>query len=105
MTGMEITLRDVYDQQLRIADQVSQMRGDLSVHSARVDERLDNGQRKLDDHETRMRAIEEALPTALDARLTALERFRWGAAGAATLGGALSGGGIATLLTYLLSHH
>ena len=79
---MEITLRDVYDQQLRTGDQVSQMRGDLSTLTATVDARFDTGSRKLDDHEGRLRTLEAAVPERLELRVTALERLAWKLIGA-----------------------
>ena len=79
---MEITLRDVYDQQLRTGDQVSQLRGDVSTLKATVDERLGHGQRKLDDHENRLRVLEAAVPERLELRVTALERLAWKLIGA-----------------------
>ena len=59
MSGMEITLRDVYEQQLHTGEQVARLRGEVGALTARVDERLDNGQRKMDDHEKRIRALEK----------------------------------------------
>jgi uncharacterized membrane protein len=79
---MEITLRDVYDQQLRTGDQVSQMRGDLGTLTARVDERLASGQLTMTDHEARLRALEVAVPDRLEVRVTALERLAWKLIGA-----------------------
>ena len=82
MTG-PVTQQDIYD---RIADV------DVKVEKliARVDERLDHGGRKLDDHEARLRLLEQA---------------KWRAAGAAGSVGALAGGAAGSLLSWLLARH
>jgi len=56
---MEITLRDVYEQQLHTGEQVAQLRGEVGALTARVDERLDSGAKKMDDHEKRIRSLEK----------------------------------------------
>jgi hypothetical protein len=78
MTGMEITLRDVYD---RVADIGAQL-GKLAGHLEGVDQRLESGQAKMADHEQRMRAVEAALPDRLSDRLSALEKLAWKLVGA-----------------------
>jgi hypothetical protein len=95
--GTEITLITIYDRLAAVDNK-------LDSHIARVDERLDHGSRQIADHEARLRTVEAALPPGLEGRISALERFRWGAAGAAALAGALSGGGLATVLVFALSH-
>lgn len=70
--------------------EVSELRGDVRALTARIDVQLVHGAKKMDDLEARMRVLEQA---------------RWRAAGMVSALGALSGGGAATLVTYVLSHH
>lgn len=79
---MEITLRDVYDAQQRTAEQLSGLAAQVTLLTGRIDERLDSGQRKMDDHETRLRDLEHAVPPDVAARLSALERLAWKLIGA-----------------------
>jgi hypothetical protein len=61
------------------------MRADLATmltKMERVDERGMTAERIQSDHETRMRALETALPSSLEGRIMALEKFRWQIAGA-----------------------
>jgi len=93
MTDGQITNRDLYEAQrateqqlgglaLQVATLVAEWRG--------VGERLDSGSERMRDYETRIRL---------------LEQFRWRMAGGSALAGALSGGGVATFIVYLLSRH
>lgn len=79
---MEITLRDVYEAQLKTAEAVALIAGEMKQLTARVDERLETGQRKMDDHEQRLRHIEAAVPTDIETRVTALEKMAWKMVGA-----------------------
>lgn len=85
--AMEITLRDVYEAQLRAAEQVTQLTAQVGQLAARVDERLDSGQQRLDDHENRIRVLEArpAVSGDVETRLRALEQARWKLAGAVVL--------------------
>jgi hypothetical protein len=90
MTDGQITNRDLYEAQrateqqlgglaLQVATLVAEWRG--------VGERLNSGSETMRDYEQRLRV---------------LERWRWGMAGAAATVGALSGGGVGSLVVYLL---
>jgi hypothetical protein len=107
----EITLRDVYDQQLRTAEQVAQMRADLHAHTARVDERLASGQRRMEDHEGRVRLLEQLMPERLSDRLTSLESDRDKSRGSSgtvgrilTAGIALAGGAVGAAVIQAVHH-
>jgi hypothetical protein len=87
--GFEITLKDVYDEQRAQAGRIDILSQQVAVHTATVATRLDSGQRKLDE---------------LDARVKALEVFRWKAAGfAAAIAVLASAAG--ALLDWLAAHH
>ena len=61
------------------------MRADLATmltKMERVDERGANAERVQADHEARLRALETAVPSSLEGRIQALEKFRWQIAGA-----------------------
>jgi hypothetical protein len=81
--GTEITQRDVYDRIAAVDTKVETL-------IARMDERLDHGSRKLDDHEGRLRLLEQA---------------KWKSAGAAAAVGTVTGGVAGSLLSWLLSRH
>ncbi len=70
MTGMEITLRDVYDRVTAIGAEVSKFAGHLEM----VDGRLESGQQRMADHEARLRVQEgkPAVPDALEASVRAI---------------------------------
>lgn len=57
--GMEITLRDVYDATQQAAGQISGVSAQVSELKATVELRLDNGQKRMDDMELRLRAEEQ----------------------------------------------
>jgi hypothetical protein len=87
---------------------MSAMQADLAKVATRlevIDSRNKNADDIHRDHEVRLRAIEGQIPPALDKRLSVLEQVRAKQAGAMALLGALSGGGTATLITWLLSRH
>lgn len=95
--GVEITLRDVYEAQQQTQAQVSAAVGQLALLTAQVSERLDHGQRKLDDHELRIRQAEQ-LPKVspakfetLETRVGALESFKAKMIGIGTVGAILAG--------------
>jgi hypothetical protein len=85
----EITLRDVYDAQQAENGQLMSIGTQLATLTARVDERLGSGARKMEDHEKRIRAI---------------ERFRFTLVGAAMATSAVSST-IGALVVWALSHH
>ena len=88
---MEITLRDIYDAQQRTDGRLETMSAQLATHAATTSARLDSGQRGLDDHETRLRALEGRVPADLTGQVASLQKFRWSLMGAAVSIGALSG--------------
>ena len=75
---------------LAIYDKVASVDSKVGALTARVDEQLAHGQRKMDDHETRIRLLEQA---------------KWRAAGAAGTVGALAGGAAGSLLSWMLTRH
>lgn len=96
--GSEITLISVYDK-------VAGIDSKIDAHIARVDVQLLHGQKKMDDLERQVGLLRDAVPDRLEERLTELERVRWRAAGAVAALAALSSGGLATIVTYALTHH
>jgi hypothetical protein len=98
--GMEITLRDVYDTAQQTATAVAAVAGQVAQLQTTVHMQLTSGQKKMDDHEERIRTVEQSPKVSpadfgeLKGRVGALERFRWtllgGAATAAALVGALA---------------
>ncbi len=70
--------------------EVSDLRGDIRALTARIDERLDSGGRRMDDYEGRLRVLEAA---------------RWRAAGAYALISLAVSGVVASLLVWALSRH
>lgn len=107
----DITLLEkVYEQQLRTGEQVAQLRGEVGILTARVEERLDHGQRRMEDHEARMRTIESLMPERLAERLTSLESDRDKSRGSSTAVSrivtaliAIAGGGAGTALVAWLA--
>jgi hypothetical protein len=86
---MEITLRDVFDQQREMHSALTALTTTVATLSTRIDGRLDTGQTTMTDHEVRLRA---------------LERFKYLLLGGCLLGGSLSGA-LATLVVFALSKH
>ena len=87
-----------------MAAQVSQVlvkQGEMGATLARIDERM----KAVPDHELRIRELRAEVPPKLNDRLTVLETSKARSAGAAAALGALSGGGVATLIVWALSHH
>jgi hypothetical protein len=85
----EITLRDVYDAQQAENGQLMSIGTQLATLTARVDERLGSGARKMEDHESRVRS---------------LEQFKFKLVGAAVAASAVSSA-IGALVVWALSHH
>lgn len=77
---MEITLRDVYERVGQIDEKLSTFAGHLEL----VDARLESGQARMADYETRLRALESkpAIPETMEARVAALEKLAWKLIGA-----------------------
>lgn len=94
---------------LAIYDRVASV--DIKVESLGADVRaqLANGQRRMEDHEARVRSLERAVPEKLTERLEVLEdsaQRRRGMSGALTLVLSLAGSGsTAALVSYLLRGH
>lgn len=99
---LEITLRDVYERVTEISTQLGKFAG----HLESVDQRLESGQAKMADHESRIRVIEQAPKgpgvevADHEMRIRSLERFQLKAAGGLI---ALNGG--AVFLEWLLFVH
>lgn len=93
MTGGQITNQDLYNAQRATEQQLGalavQVAG-MAAASQAVLNRLDSGSATMRDYESRLRV---------------LERTRWRAAGMVATLGTLSGGGAATVATWLLSRH
>jgi hypothetical protein len=93
VTDGQITNRDLYDQWRDTEKQLGGLALQVATLVAEwraVVDQMAAGSSKMTDHETRIRA---------------LERFRWRMAGGSALAGALSGGGMASLVIYLLQRH
>ena len=93
MTDGQITNRDLYEAQRDTEKQLGGLALQVATLVAEwrnVGGRLDSGTIKMNDHETRIRALEQA---------------KWRAAGAAGSLGALAGGATGSLLSWLLARH
>ncbi len=88
-TGMEITLRDVYDQQQAAHGTLTSLSTQLATLTTRIDGRLDTGETAMRDHETRIRG---------------LERFKYLLLGGCVVGGSLSGA-VSALIVFAFSKH
>jgi hypothetical protein len=86
---MEITLRDVYDQQQAMHAAVTTLTTTVATLTTRIDGRLDTGQTTMTDHEIRLRS---------------LEKFKYLLLGGCILGGSMSGA-LSTLVVFALSKH
>lgn len=88
---------------------VSAMTAKIDAHMARTDERLHQGDRRIDDLETRMRAAERTIPVNGEARIAVLEasmqRQKGRVSVLATAGYAIGSSSAAAVVTYLLAHH
>ena len=74
----DVTISDLYHELVGLRTDVAQMLTKME----RVEERSAAFDRGLADHETRVRALENAVPSSLEVRIMALEKFRWQIAGA-----------------------
>jgi len=96
----DITIADLFHAQERCTAEVAAFRADLAALRSmieRADERHGNSERIQSDHETRLRNMENAIPSALEVRIMALEKFRWQIAGAL-----VAINGLAVLLEWLI---
>lgn len=93
MTDGQITNRDLYEAQRQVEQQLGGLALQVATLVAEwrgVGERLDSGSTRMGDHETRIRALEQA---------------RWKAAGAAAMVSTVTGGAAGALLSWLLTRH
>jgi hypothetical protein len=92
---MEITLRDVYERVTELVTQFAKFGG----HLENVNARLEAGQAKMADHETRLRVVESKppVPDSLEARVSALEKLAW-----KLVGGFAAVNALAVLVEWLL---
>lgn len=102
--GSEATLRDVYDAQLQTVREVAGMRTDLAAYTAKTDERLGHGDRRMGELSGRIKDIEDDVGT-----LKAEGQRRGGMSAAVqailTIGGGSTSGAIVAWLLTLLAHH
>jgi hypothetical protein len=73
-----VTVTDLYHELVGMRADVAAMLTKME----RVDERAVNSERVVGDHESRLRTLETAVPTSLEGRILALEKFRWQIIGA-----------------------
>lgn len=106
-----ITLRDIYDQQLRTSAEVAAVRTDVAGLTARVEVQFDHGSRKMSDHDARLRDLEGRIPERLSERVTSLETDRDKGSGSSGAVGrivtciiAVAGGGIGTAIIQAIHH-
>lgn len=103
----------LYAQQQVIVTQLADLRADVKGLTADVAAQLGHGQRRMEDHEMRLRIVERALPDDAEPRLAALEasaQRRRGAVSVVTLiislvvgiGGSSTA---AALITYFMTRH
>ena len=69
----DVTISDLYHELVGLRTDVAQMLTKME----RVEERSAAFDRGLADHETRVRALENAVPSSLEIRIMALEKFRY----------------------------
>jgi hypothetical protein len=81
---VEITLRDVYDSQQQLTALTGSLGTQLTSLNARFEERHQESSRRADDHENRLRVIEQSpkVPDDHEGRIRALEKFRFTLVGA-----------------------
>lgn len=73
-----VTVADLYHELVGMRTDVATMLTKME----RVDERGAASDRTQADHETRLRDLENAVPSSLEVRIMALEKFRWQIVGA-----------------------
>lgn len=94
MDGITLAVQTMLVQQSAMATDLAAMRAELTRSLTRL-EVIESQRADLDgrtaDHESRLRAVERALPSDAAGRIAALERFRYTLAGLAAAGGILAG--------------
>lgn len=73
VTEGDLPNRLVYDQVLLMRADLAKTREEVAGYTAESRERFEHGQRKLDDHETRLRELKDAVPDGLKADIAALK--------------------------------
>ena len=73
-----VTISDLYHELVALRQDVAAALNKME----RVQERSAAVDRGLADHEARVRILENAIPSSLEVRIMALEKFRWQIAGA-----------------------
>ena len=74
----QVTMGDLYREIQAARDEIARVLTRLE----RTEERHLNTVNRQDDHETRIRALENAIPSSLEVRIMSLEKFRWQVLGA-----------------------
>ena len=77
-SGPQITMGDLYREIQATRGEVARVLARLD----RVEERYLTTASRQDDHESRLRGLENAIPSSLEVRIMALEKFRWQVVGA-----------------------
>ena len=78
MQAAQVTIGDLYRELVGMRGDLTRSLGKLEV----MESRHGDADRIHADHESRLRTAEAALPTGLEGRMMALEKFRWQIAGA-----------------------
>jgi len=73
-----VTISDLYHELVALRADVAAALSKME----RANERAATAERLQADHETRLRTLENAVPSSLEVRMMALEKFRWQIAGA-----------------------
>lgn len=81
----QVTVADLYRELVDLRGLLTRSLGKLEV----IESRNGDADQIHRDHETRLRALEKAVPDGLDGRVTALEKFAWKLTGALVLINAL----------------
>ena len=89
----QITMGDLYREIQAVRNEVSQALSRLE----RAEDRYLNTTSRQDDHEGRLRILENAIPSSLEVRIMTLEKFRW-----QILGALLAINAMAVLIEWLI---
>ena len=76
--GSSVTVADLYHEMVGL-------RADVTAALTKMERSNERGaaaERVQSDHEARLRVLENAVPSSLEVRMMALEKFRWQIAGA-----------------------
>jgi len=93
IAASSVTVADLYHELVGMRADVATMLTKME----QVDERGTASDRVQADHETRLRGLENAVPSLLEVRIMALEKFRW-----QVLGALVAINGLGVLLEWLL---